>query len=206
MLSIVIPTFNELKLPFLENSLKTLSKLRDEGHEFELPAMMVEQEFEMIVKQMEQERHQQMHAESEKHDCCDADGNCSSTIDAKEKEELKTIAQRRVKLGLVLSQIGEQNDIKVTQDDLQKAVIAEAQKYPGQEAQVFEFYQKNKNALDSLRAPIFEEKTVDFIVELAKVTEKKMSVDELTADDDAISETAKKSKATTKKKPAAKKK
>jgi len=171
----------------------------DAGHTFELPAMMVEQEFEMIVKQMEQERHQKMHETGEEHDCAD------SHIDDSEKEELQAIAERRVKLGLVLSQIGEQNEIKVTQDDVQKAVIAEAQKYPGQEAQVFEFYQKNKNALDSLRAPIFEEKTVDFIVELADVTEKKVSVEDLTADDDAVAETAKKKPAAKKKAPAKKK-
>lgn len=170
----------------------------DAGHKFDLPAMMVEQEFEMIVKQMEQERHQQMHAEGKDHDCAE------HAIEDSEKEELKAIAERRVKLGLVLSQIGETNKIGVTQDDLQKAVIAEAQKYPGQEAQVFEFYQKNKNALDSLRAPIFEEKVVDYIVELADVTEKKTSVEDLTADDDAVADTAKKS--TTKKKAPAKKK
>jgi len=171
----------------------------DAGHKFELPSMMVEQEFEMIVKQMEQERHQQMHAEGKDHDCAD------HAVEESEKAELQTIAERRVKLGLVLSQIGEANKIGVTQDDLQKAVIAEAQKYPGQEAQVFEFYQKNKNALDSLRAPIFEEKVVDYIVELADVTEKKMSVEDLTADDEAESKPAAKKKAPAKKKAAAKK-
>lgn len=118
---------------------------------------------------------------------------------------MQAIAERRVKLGLVLSQIGETNKIGVTQDDLQKAVIAEAQKYPGQEAQVFEFYQKNKNALDSLRAPIFEEKVVDYIVELADVTEKKMSVEDLTKDDEAEAKPAAEKKAPAKKKAAAKK-
>ena len=101
-------------------------------------------------------------------------------------------------MGLVLSEIGTDNKINVSQDDLQKAVIAEAQKYPGQEAQVFEFYQKNKNALDSLRAPFFEEKVVDYIIELADVTEKKVSIDELTNDDDeVVPKTAKKAKTST---------
>jgi trigger factor len=82
--------------------------------------------------------------------------------------------------------------------------MAEAQKYPGQEAQVFEFYQKNKQALDSLRAPIFEEKVVDYIIELADVTEKKVSLEELTADEDEAPAKPKK-KAATKKAPAKKK-
>ena len=170
----------------------------DAGHDFELPSMMLEQELEMITKQMEQERHQQMHAEGKKDDCC-SDDNCSSksVLSDEDKEELAAIAERRVKLGLVLSEIGTEANIQIGQDDLQKAVIAEAQKYPGQEAQVFEFYQKNKNALDSLKAPLFEEKVVDYIVELADVTEKSVSVEELTKEDDELP---------AKKKPAAKKK
>jgi trigger factor len=163
----------------------------DAGHDFELPSMMVEQEFEMIVKQMENERHQQMHAEGKDHNCDEAH------VAEDEKEELRAIADRRVKLGLVLSEIGTEQKIQITQDDLQKAVVAEAQKYPGQEGQVFEFYQKNKNALDSLKAPLFEEKVVDYIIELADVTEKSVSIDELTKEDDEMP---------TKKKPAAKKK
>ena len=106
-----------------------------------------------------------------------------------------------MKLGLVLSEIGTENKITVNQDDLQKAVIAEARKYPGQEAQVFEYFQKNKNALDSLRAPIFEEKVVDFIFDQSDITEKKVSVDELTAEDDNMFPSKK--KAASKKKPAA---
>lgn len=169
----------------------------DTGHDFELPSMMLEQELEMITKQMEQERHQQMHAEGKDHDCTNV------KLDDSETEELKAIAERRVKLGLVLSEIGTEAKIQIGQDDLQKAVIAEAQKYPGQEAQVFEFYQKNKNALDSLKAPLFEEKVVDYIVELADVTEKSVSVEELTKEDDELP--AKKKPAAKKKAPAKKK-
>lgn len=138
----------------------------DEAHKFDLPAMMVEQEYDMILKQMEQDQAQGGEAE------------------AADKDEMRKIAERRVKLGLVLSEIGTANKVTISNQDLQQAVMAEARKYPGQEAQVFEFYQKNKNALDSLRAPLFEEKTVDFILELAEVTEKKVSIDELTKDDD----------------------
>lgn len=171
----------------------------DEGHKFDLPAMMVEQENEMILRQIEQERHQQMHAEGQHgHDCNE------SHISDDEKAELLEIAERRVKLGLVLSEIGNSNKITVSNQDLQQAVMAEARKYPGQEAQVFEFYQKNQQALESLRAPLFEEKVVDFICELAEITEKKVSLEDLTAtDEDDIVGQPKKKKAD--KKPAAKK-
>jgi trigger factor len=168
---------------------------------------MVSQEYEMIVKQMEQEKHHQMHANGEKHDCCDDDGNCSndSMLSDEEKEELHAIAERRVKLGLVLSEIGTKNKIQVNQQDLQQAVMAEARKYPGQEAQVFEFYQKNQQALESLRAPMFEEKVVDYIVELADVTEKKVSIEELTKDDDGELESFQKKSKTKSKSSKAKK-
>lgn len=182
----------------------------DEGHKFELPAMMVEQENEMIIKQMEQERHQQMHTNGEKHDCCDDDGCNAELLTKDEKDELKEIAERRVRLGLVLSEIGTANKVTVNDQDLQQAVMNEARKYPGQEAQVFEFYQKNNQALESLRAPLFEEKVVDFIFELADVTETKVSLEELTAtdEDDIIGQKPKKkaTKKTADKKPATKKK
>ena len=171
----------------------------DSKHDFELPSMMVEQENEMIIKQIEQERHQEMHAAgNHDHDCEE------SHIEDSEKAELNDIAKRRVKLGLVLSEIGTTNKITVNDNDLQQAVITEARKYPGQEAQVFEFYQKNKQALESLRAPMFEEKVVDFIFELADVTDKKVSLEELTANDDD-DEAPKAKKKSAAKKPAAKK-
>jgi trigger factor len=172
----------------------------DEGHKFELPPMMVAQEYDMIAKQMEQEKHKEMHDAGKDHDC---EG---SHLTDEEKDELKSIAERRVKLGLVLSEIGTQNKVTVNQDDLQKAVIAEARKYPGQEAQVFEFYQKNKNALESLRAPIFEEKVIDYILEQADVTEKKVTVEELTKEDEAETATTEEKKPAAKKKAPAKKK
>lgn len=178
----------------------------DAGHKFELPAMMVEQENEMIINQMEQERHHQLHAHGHH------DHNCEdSHLTDEEKSELREIAERRVKLGLVLSEIGTSNNITVSDKDLQQAVIAEARKYPGQEAQVFEFYQKNRQALESLRAPLFEEKVVDYIFELADVTEKKVSLDELTKpdEDDVVGQKPAKKKAAKKtddKKPAAKSK
>ena len=175
----------------------------DEAHDFELPQMMVDQEYEAILRQTEHEKHHQMHAEGKDHDCDDMH------VSDEEKAELKDIAHRRVKLGLVIAEIGNANKINVSQQDLQQAVMAEARKYPGQEAQVFEYYQKNQNALQSLRAPLFEEKTVDFILEQATVTEKKVSLEELTKeDDDEMPAKPKKTaaKKSSDKKPAAKKK
>jgi trigger factor len=95
------------------------------------------------------------------------------------KQEYRDIATRRVKLGLLLAEIGRQNNIQVSQDEMNRAVMMEAQRYPGQERQVFEFFQNNANARATLRAPIFEDKTVDFIIELAKVTDRPVSREEL---------------------------
>lgn len=179
---------------------RALLDVLDEQHDFELPEMMVEQEYQMILRQVEHERHHEAHGHDHDHDH-DHDHEHHSHVSEEEREELKDIAHRRVKLGLVLSQIGTDNKIQVADKDLQQAVIAEARKYPGQEAQVFEFYQKNRNALESLRAPLFEEKVVDFILEMADVKEKKVSVEELTAQDDDEIPSRKKAA----KKPAAKK-
>jgi len=157
---------------------RALLDVLDEKHDFELPEMMVNQEYEMILRQVENERHH--HADG----AHDHNHEHHSHVSDDEREELKEIAHRRVKLGLVLAQIGTENKIQVSDNDLQQAVIAEARKYPGQEAQVFEFYKKNRNALESLRAPLFEEKVVDFILEIADVKEKKVSFEELASQDD----------------------
>ncbi|MEO1544979.1 MAG: trigger factor, partial [Pseudomonadota bacterium] len=90
------------------------------------------------------------------------------------------IAERRVRLGLVIGEIGDKNKIEVTQDELRRALMEQTRQYPGQEKLIYEFYEKNPGAVAELRAPIFEDKVVDFIVELAKPTEKKVSKDELT--------------------------
>ena len=100
------------------------------------------------------------------------------------KEEYRTIADRRVRLGLVLSEIGEKNKITVTDDEVSRAVIERARSMPGREKEVWDFYRNNANALAQLRAPIFEDKVVDFILELANVTEKKVSKEDLFKDED----------------------
>ncbi len=150
---------------------KELMDKLDAAHDFEVPAGMLDMEYNNIVRQVEME-HQQA-------------GGKGSLSD-EEKAELKEIAGRRVRLGLILAEIGNQNNIQVSDPELQKAVISEAQKYPGQEREVFDYYSKNRNALESLRAPVFEEKVVDFILELAEITDKEVTAEELTAGDDEI--------------------
>jgi trigger factor len=90
-----------------------------------------------------------------------------------------------VRLGLVIAEIGERNNIKVTEDELSRAVMDRARQAPGNEQQVWEFYRNNPNAVASLRAPIFEDKVVDYILELAKITEKPVSREDLYKDDEA---------------------
>lgn len=167
---------------------KALLDILDEKHDFDVPAGMLEMEFDSIVRQVEMEN---------------AQSGGDEKLSDEDKAELKQIAERRVRLGLVLSEIGNENKIQVADADLQKAVINEAQKYRGQEKEVFDYYSKNRQALESLRAPIFEEKVVDFILELADVKEKEVSVDELTAEEEEDEKPKAKKSAT--KKPAAKK-
>ena len=139
----------------------------DDGHEFELPQTMVDLECESITKQMEKEKSQK-----------------GETLSDDEKENLKVIAARRVRLGLVLSEVGRLNNVDVSNDELTKAIHAEARKYPGQELKVLEFYSKNPQVIESFRAPLFEDKVVDFILSQAKVTEVTVTIDDLTKDDE----------------------
>ncbi|MBI4031253.1 MAG: trigger factor [Proteobacteria bacterium] len=151
---------------------RALLDILDDSHEFPVPQGMLDLEFQSIMNQIKMERQSEL----------DKDGNLKLKDD--EEEELKAIAERRVRLGMILSEVGSANNVRITDQELQRAVISEAQKYPGQEAQVFEFFRSNRQALDSLRAPVFEDKVVDFILELADVTEKEVPLDTLTAAED----------------------
>ena len=179
---------------------KALLDVLDVEHSIELPEGMVKAELEGIIQRIEQERaHDHHHAPGEK---CDHD----HSVDDDEREELAGIAARRVRLGLVLAEIGNANKVVVSEQELHQAVIAEAQKYQGQEAQVFEYYKNNPQMIEMLRAPIFEEKVVDYILEQAEVKEKKVSAEELLKEDfDDEEETKPAKKKTAAKKPAAKK-
>ena len=96
-----------------------------------------------------------------------------------EKADAKNIAQRRVKLGLLMGDIGRNNNIDVSEEEIKQAVMMEAQKYPGQEKQVLEYYEKNKEASQNLAGPLFEEKVFDFICEMSEIKEKTVSVEDL---------------------------
>jgi len=152
---------------------KLLDRL-DESHKFEAPPSLVAQEFELMWNSVKAEM------ESSGKTFADED----TTEDAA-KEEYRSIADRRVRLGLVLSEIGEKNKITVTDDEVSRAVIERARQMPGREKEVWDYYRSNAEALAQLRAPIYEDKVVDFILELANVTEKKVSRDELYKDEDA---------------------
>jgi len=143
----------------------------DKAHDFELPQGMVDAEFDAIWKAVLGELQRE---------------NKSFEDEGKTEDELKAeykkIAERRVRLGLVLAEIGRLNSLDLTQEELGRAVANEARRYPGQEQQVFEFYQKNPQALAQIRAPLYEDKVVDFIVAMAKVEDKKVTREELFAD------------------------
>jgi trigger factor len=146
----------------------------DDSHQFEAPPSLIEEEFNLMWNSIK--------AEMESSGKTFADEN--TTEDAA-KEEYRKIADRRVRLGLVLSEIGEKNKITVTDDEVGRAVIERARSMPGREKEVWDYYRNNANALAQLRAPIYEDKVVDFILELANVTEKKVSREDLFKDDDA---------------------
>jgi trigger factor len=146
----------------------------DESHRFEAPPSLVEEEFKLMWDSIKAEM------ESAGKTFADED-----TTEEAAQEEYRKIADRRVRLGLVLSEIGERNKITVTDDEVSRAVIERARQMPGREKEVWDYYRNNNNALAQLRAPIYEDKVVDFILELANVTEKKVTREDLFKDDEA---------------------
>ena len=169
-----------------------LDKL-DAEHKFDLPPKMVGAEFDNIWREVAHAIEQDQLEEEDKNKSED-----------ELKSEYREIAERRVRLGLVLAEIGRRNNIDVTQEELSRAINQEAVKYPGQERQVVEFYQKNPNAVAQMRAPIYEEKVVDYILELADVTETTVSKEALYADEDEAPAKPAKKAAAKKKAPAKK--
>jgi trigger factor len=143
-----------------------------ESCRFEVPAGMVALEFEAIWKQVREEMERTNEALPE--------GKSEDDL----KEEYRSIAERRVRLGLILSDIGQKNELKVEQHELNHAIMDQARRYPGQEQKVLDFFRNNPAALEQLRAPIYEDKVVDFIFQLANVSERKVSPEELMAEPD----------------------
>ncbi|MFP5297076.1 MAG: trigger factor [Alphaproteobacteria bacterium] len=147
----------------------------DKAHDFPLPPKMVEAEFDGIWQQVQ----------------ADKDAGRLPPEDAKKsekklKEEYRKIAERRVRLGLVLAEIGRANNVQVTDQELNQAIMNEARNYPGQERQVLDFYRQNPNAAAQMRAPIYEEKVCDLIFNIAEVTDTPITREELLKDEDEV--------------------
>ena len=145
----------------------------DERHKFELPSGLIEEEFNNVWRSVTHD------LEAQGRTFADED-----TTEEKAREEYRTLSERRVRLGLVLAEIGEKNSIKVSDDEVSRSVVERARQFPGQEQQVWDYYRKNPQALGGLRAPLFEEKVVDFLLELATVNDKPVSREELYHDED----------------------
>ena len=140
----------------------------DKAYNFDVPAGMVDAEFKAISEQYE---HAKKHNQLDEHE--------KNTPEKELMNEYKKIATRRVKLGLLLSEAGEAAKIKLTAEDINTAIMNEAKKYPGQEKVVLDYYMKNAQAVEALKAPIMEEKLIDHVLSKANVSEKKVSVEEL---------------------------
>ena len=158
---------NVSRMRIKRDLLDQLAKTAD----FPVPPSMVDAEFTQIWTRVESDL---------------KEGKADEEDKAKDEDTLKAdyraIAERRVRLGLLLSEIGRSNGIQVQQDELMRAMRTEAGRYPGQEAQVMEFFRKNPQAAEGLRGPIYEEKVVDFILELAKLEDREVTPEELSAE------------------------
>jgi trigger factor len=175
-----LSTLKERVKEQLESDYKAASRLHlkrrvldalDNAHTFPLPPAMVDHEFANIWAQVEEELKREGKTAAD-------EGKSEDEL----KAEYRKIAERRVRLGLVLGKLGEQNGITVAGDEVQRAIMARARQFPGQEQQVFQFYAQNQQAQAEIRAPLFEDKVVDFIAELATVNDRKVDRDTLFAD------------------------
>ena len=150
---------------------KALLDTLDKRYSFELPQGLVEQEFETVWRQVDAERKA-------------AQGKPAPEDEGKSKDELRAeyraIAERRVRLGLVLAEIGKDANVQVSQEEMNQALMERVRQFPGEEKQVFDYFRSNPQAMAQIQAPLFEEKVVDHIVSKAKVTERKVTKDELT--------------------------
>ncbi len=147
-----------------------------ERHHFPVPQGMVDIEFDVIWKQFERERERAKEAGGAETDPADTAKN-----DEEIKAEYRAIAERRVRLGLLLSEVGRSNNISVGQDEINRALSEEVRRYPGQERAVLDYYRNTPGALDNIRAPLFEDKVIDYILEMADVTDRGVAPSELLA-------------------------
>jgi len=168
-----------------------------DGEAFDVPPSLFKQEYESVARAMNPKAAEQDHDHDHDNDHPAVDEG----MDDDAKAEAEAVARRRVRLGLLVTEIGRENNIEVTEEDTRRAVFEEARRYPGQEQMVLEYFQKNPQAMQQIAGPIFEDKVIDFILEMAKVTDVTIDTDTLYA---APEEAAPAKKAAAKK-PAAKK-
>ncbi len=160
-----------------------LDVLHDE-HDFDVPEILVENEFQAIWSQFEERRKQEAQGKGDGDTTAKTDAEKNKSDD-EHKEDFRAIAERRVQLGLLLAEIGRINNIQVGQDDINRAMVQQAQRFPGQEQAIVEYFRKTPEAMQGLMGPILEEKAVDFILEMAKIKDKIVSVEDLLkADED----------------------
>ncbi|MEL6871460.1 MAG: trigger factor [Pseudomonadota bacterium] len=145
----------------------------DEAHTFDLPPTLLEREFEGMWEEMNKQLERSGKTLEDE-----------GKTEDEAKAEYQNLAERRVRLGLVIGQIGDKADVEVSQDELRRALMEQTRRFPGQEKFVYEYYEKTPGAITELRAPIYEDKVVDHILEKAKVSEKKVPAEELTAPDE----------------------
>ena len=184
-----IPSMKDLKKAISdqisnEHSNVTRSKMKlqlldilDKKYKFDLPEGMVEQEYISVCNSLNKNKTETKNVQKENNIKPD------EKMTKDEKADAKNIAQRRVKLGVLMGDIGRNNNIDVSEEEIKQAVMMEAQKYPGQEKQVLEYYEKNKEASQNLAGPLFEEKVFDFICEMSEIKEKTVSVEDLYKED-----------------------
>ena len=149
----------------------------EELHDFPLPESMVERDFESIWGEVEKRLEEP-----------DDEEVREGKSDDELRDEYRKVAERRIRLGLLLAEIGRQNNIEVSQEDLQRAMASQVQRFPGQEQVVFDFYRNNPSALSQFEGPILENKVVDFILELAQVTTRQVGAEELIAASEGAAE------------------
>ena len=150
----------------------------EQEHDFPLPESMVETEFESIWGEIEKRLEDSDAAEEVR----------EGKTDDELRDEYRKVAERRIRLGLLLAEVGRQNNIEVNQEDLQRAMFSQVQQFPGQEQVVLDFYRKNPSAMSQFEGPILENKVVEFILELAQVTTREVSAEELIAASEGVSE------------------
>ena len=176
--------FNEMSRMILKRAL--LDEL-SAAHDFEIPEKLLDREFDTIWKQFEEQRKKDK----------DAGQGSEEKTDDEHKKDFREIAERRVRLGLLLSEVGRANNIQISQEDVNSQLMAEARRHPGREKEVMEHYKNNPEAMEELSAPLYEEKVVNFILEQASITEKTATKDELikTMEDEAAGKPKAKAKA-----------